>query len=128
VSTTAGRRFFDAHMAYLRANDLEGLLREQYTEDAIMTSPFDILDRPPPHILHAGPGMIAFLRRWLDYHGTLTVDALYDFCELDDSIFFQAIFSSRTGRWVVGDAWHMRDGKIDRHYSFAHRLGEGLAP
>jgi hypothetical protein len=44
--------------------------------------------------------------------------------------FVQGIFRSKTGKWVVGDAWHMRGGltgKIEVHYSFAHKIGLGLA-
>ena len=54
------------------------------------------------------------------------MESLYDFAETENSIFFQAIFTSKTGKWVVGDAWHMRGGltgKIEVHYSFAHKIG-----
>jgi len=33
------------------------------------------------------------------------------------------VFTSKTGRWAVGDAWHMHDGKIEVHYSFAQKIG-----
>jgi hypothetical protein len=125
VSTTPGRQIFDQHMAYLYARDLEGLLRNQYTPDAVLISPFDILDVPPPHIVYAGPKMIEFFSKWLDYHGEMTLDSLYDFAELDDSISFQAIITSQTGKWVLGEAWHFvgDEKKIDRHYGFAHKIG-----
>jgi hypothetical protein len=122
MSTSPGQKFFQEHMGYLMSGDLEGLLKNQYTEDAILITPFDILDVPPPHIIHAGPVMVDFFRKWLDYHGEMTIDSLYDFAELDDSISFQALITSQTGKWVLGEAWHLDGGKIDRHYGFAHKL------
>jgi hypothetical protein len=110
-------------MAYIAANDVDGMIDKQYTDDAVLISPFDILDTPPPHVVRGNRALKDFFRTYLNWQGEINVESLYDFAEIDDSICFQAIFTSRTGRWVVGDSWHMRDGKIDRHYSFAHKLG-----
>jgi hypothetical protein len=123
MSTTPGHQIFEQHMGYLMGRDLEGLLKNQYSEDAILISPFDILDVPPPHVVKAGPAMIDFFTKWLDYHGEMSLDSLYDFAELDDTVHFQAQITSQTGKWVLGEAWHMNaDKKIDRHYGFAHLL------
>jgi hypothetical protein len=122
VSDSPGQQFFQKHMGYLMSGDLHTMLQDQYAEDAILITPFDILDVPPPHIIHAGPAMEDFFRKWLDYHGAMTLDSLYDFAELDDSISFQALITSQTGKWVLGEAWHLANGKIDRHYGFAHKL------
>lgn len=123
VSTTPGQNFFDQHMAYIAAKDVDGMVDAQYTEDAVLVSPFDILDTPPPHIVRGNQALKNFLRKYLGWQGEIKLESLYNFAELDDSIIFHAIFTSNTGQWVVGDAWHMRDGKIDRHYSFAYKLG-----
>ncbi|MGH8009994.1 MAG: hypothetical protein ACREQ3_23615, partial [Candidatus Binatia bacterium] len=98
MGTISKRQFFDQHMAYLTARELEGLLEAQYTEDAILITPFDVLDVPPPHIIKAGPAFIDFFSKWLDYHAGMTVDSLYDFAELEDSIFFQALITSQAGK------------------------------
>src|SRR5512144_3350602 len=113
---TRGQQFFDEHNSYLWAGDIEGLVKNGYTSDAILISSFDILEVPPPHVVHAGPDLVKFFARWLDYHGAVTVDSLYDFAELDDSISFQALMTTQTGKWVVGEAWHLAGDKIDRHY------------
>lgn len=123
TTTTPGRRFFDQHMAYIAADDVDGMVDSQYTQDAVLISPFDVLDTPPPHIVRGNQALKDFFRKYLAWQGDIKIESLYDFAELDDSVTFQAIFTSKTGRWVVGDAWHLRDGKIDRHYSFAHKLG-----
>ena len=125
TDVTFGRKFFDEHMAYIGANDVDGMIDNQYTEDAVLISPFDVLDTPPPHIVRGRAALKEFFKIYLAYQGMIDVEKLYDFPETENSIFFQAVFTSKTGRWVVGDAWHMTDGMIDTHYSFAYRAGEG---
>jgi hypothetical protein len=123
MNTTSGRIFFDEHMAYINNKDIDGMIDDQYTQDAVLISPFDILDTPPPHTVRGNEALKDFFHRYIDWQGSINVESLYDFAEPENSIFFQAIFTSRTGRWVVGDAWHMTNGKIDTHYSFAHKIG-----
>lgn len=122
MSTTPGRKFFDRHLAFIHAGDIDALIDNQYTEDAVLISPFDFLDTPPPHVVRGNRALKDFFRKYTAWHGSMNVESLYDFAETDDSVFFQAIFTSNTGRWVVGDAWHLTDGKIDTHYAFAHQL------
>src|SRR5262249_25944324 len=118
------RKFFDEHMAYIGRNDVDGMIDDQYTQDGVLISPFDILDTPPPHLVRGNQALKEFFRKYLAYQGSINVEKLYNFVETENSIFFQAVFTSKTGRWVVGDAWHMTGDKIDTHYSFAHRLGD----
>lgn len=123
MSVTPGRKFFDEHMAYIYNNDVDGMIDNQYAPDAVLISPFDILDTPPPHVVRGNHALKDFFSRYLPWQGGINVEKLYDFAETENSIFFQAIFTSKTGRWVVGDAWHITDGKIDTHYSFAYKVG-----
>ena len=97
----------------------------RYTADAILISPFDVLSTPPPHIVKGRTALKEFFRTYIDRQGSIDVEALYNFAETENSIFFQAIFASKTGKWVEGDAWHLTEGKIDTHYSFAYRIGAG---
>jgi len=113
-------------MAYIYANKIDQMIDDQYAQDAVLISPFDVLKTPPPHIVRGNKALKEFFHTYIDWQGAIQVEQLYDFAETPESIFFQAIFSSKTGKWVVGDAWHMKGGKISVHYSFAHRIGEGL--
>ncbi len=124
--TTPGRKFFDEHMAYIYAGKIDEMIDDQDAEDGVLISPFDVLSTPPPHIVKGNKALKEFFHTYIAYQGSIQVEKSYNFAETDDSIFFQAIFTSKTGRWVVGDAWHMRGGltgKIDVHYSFAHNIG-----
>jgi hypothetical protein len=124
ATTTPGRKFFDEHMAYIYGNKIDQMIDDQYTPDAVLFSPFDVLNTPPPHVVRGNKALKDFFHTYVSWQGAIQVEKLYDFAETGDSIFFQAIFTSRTGKWVVGDAWHMRGGKIDVHYSFAHKIGD----
>jgi hypothetical protein len=120
---TFGRQFFDEHMAYIYAGDLDGMIDDQYDEDAVLISPFDILDTPPPHIIRGREALKVFFHRYVSWQGSIKVESLYDFAETEDAISFQAVFTSNTGKWVVGDAWYMKEKKIAYHFSFAHKIG-----
>ena len=114
-------------MAYIYAGKIDQMIDDQYTQDAVLISPFDALPTPPPHIVRGNKALKEFFHIYMNYQGSIQVEKLYDFAETDDSIFFQANFTSKTGRWVVGDAWHMRgglSGKIDVHYSFAYKIND----
>lgn len=118
-----GRVFFDEHMRYIYANDTDGMIDDQYHEDAVLISPFAV-DGSAPHVVRGRSSLKQFFREYMAWQGPIEVESIDQFAATDESIWFQATFSSQTGRWVVGDAWHMRDGRITVHYSFAHRAGE----
>jgi hypothetical protein len=124
MATTPGRKFFDEHLEYIFKGDLNGMIDKQYTEDAVLISPFDFLQHPPPHIVRGRAALKDFFHQYVAWQGSINVESLYDFAETEDAISFQAVFTSKTGRWVVGDAWYMRDGMIAYHFSFAHRIGD----
>ena len=124
MDTTPGRKFFDEHMKYIYANDIDGMIDDQYTQDAVLFSPFDVVPgQKPPHVVKGNAALKEFFHRYIAWQGSINVEELSNFSETENSIFFQAIFTSKTGRWAVGDAWHMTDGKIDTHYSFAQKIG-----
>ena len=124
VERTSGQRFFDEHMAYLENADVDGMIDAQYHEDAVLISPFDVIPgTPPPHVVRGRAALKEFFRTYISWQGTIDLESLDNFAETEEAIFFQAIFTSQTGRWVVGDAWHMHEGLIYYHYSFAHQLG-----
>jgi hypothetical protein len=41
-----GKAFFDRHMQYIMANDVEGMVKDTYTEDAILFNAFPFLETP----------------------------------------------------------------------------------
>jgi predicted SnoaL-like aldol condensation-catalyzing enzyme len=118
-----GKEFFDKHMEYIVAKDMEGMIRDQYTEDAALYNAFPFLDTPPPNIISGREELVKVFNAYLEYQGEIQVESLYNFLDTEDVISFQAVFTSpKTGKWAVGDTWLMRDGKIYRHFGFAYQV------
>lgn len=123
--TTPGRKFFDQHMEYIVNQDMVGMIKDTYTEDAILYNAFPFHDTPPPNVIQGQENLIDVFEKYLAYQGGIEVNNLYNFLETDDVISFQAVITSpKTGKWVVGDTWLLREGKIARHFGFAHHLDD----
>lgn len=121
-----GQVFFDEHLEYIFSGDLDGMIDAQYAEDAVLISPFDCLpDAKPPHVIQGRAALKEFFQKYAEWQGELDVESVYFFADTEDVIQFQAIFTSDTGKWVVGDGWYLEDGLIVYHASFAHKIGEG---
>lgn len=120
---TPGQQFFDEHMRYIGEGDMARMVRDQYTEDAILYNAFPFLDTPPPNVIRGQENLVPAFAAYLGYQGAIEDVTVYNFLETEDVISFQATFTSpKTGKWAVGDTWLMRDGKIARHFGFAHKL------
>ncbi len=119
-----GHKFFERHMEYIAAKDMEGMIRETYTEDAALYNAFPFLDIPPPNVIRGQEALIQAFNQYLEYQGEIQVMSLCKFLDSEEVISFQATFISKlTGVWAVGDTWLMQGEKIHRHFGFAHRIG-----
>ncbi|GAB4215836.1 MAG: hypothetical protein OHK0012_16890 [Synechococcales cyanobacterium] len=118
-----GRTFFDRHMEYIAAKDVEGMVRDTYTLDAKLYNAFPFLDTPPPNVISGHADLIRVFKAYLDYQGEIQILTLYNCLESEDVLSFQSTFvSPKTGVWAVGDTWVMQGGKIHRHFGFAHQI------
>jgi hypothetical protein len=123
MKTGAGKKLLDEHMGYLMKGDIDGMVRDQYTPDAMMYSPYDILDTPAPHVLTTHADIANFFKVWAEWHGEIGWDSdVEGFAETADSVMFSFKFHSKRGKWFEALAWHLKDGKIDRQYGFETKL------
>jgi predicted SnoaL-like aldol condensation-catalyzing enzyme len=106
---TAKRQFYEAQIRYLQAGDVEGLIDNQYTEDATLVS-FD-------NQITGNAALKEYFTGYLKMLGNLEVLSTDRFVETDDSLFFQATVKTDLGQAVVFDAWVLRDGKISHHFT-----------
>jgi ketosteroid isomerase-like protein len=103
------RRFYEAQIRYLQAGDVDGLIDNQYTDDATLVS-FD-------NQITGNAALKEYFRGYLQMLGTLEVLSTDKFVETDESVFFQATVRSSLGEARVYDAWVLRDGKISHHFT-----------
>lgn len=105
-----GRRFYERQLAYLHARDVEGLIANHYREDAILLSP-DV-------VIQGADALRSYFRAYLDRLGNFQVDRLDIFQEAEDAILFEAtVTAERVGRARVYDAFSLREGKIQHHFT-----------
>lgn len=119
---TPGQKFIQDQLTYFGTGDLEGLVQNHYTENALLITPFEV-NAPPPQLIRGRAALLEFFRAYIQWHGAINVESLYNIAEAENVISFQAVFTSNQGRWFVGDGWHLVDGKIDVHYSYSYKLG-----
>ncbi len=103
------RQFYEAQIGYLVAGDVEGLIDNQYTDDATLVS-FD-------NQIKGNAALKEYFKGYLQMLGNLEVVSTDKFVETDDTLFFEATVNTNFGQAKVFDAWVLRDGKISHHFT-----------
>ena len=107
---TAGKQFYQRQLDFLYAKDAEGLIDNNYTEDAVLIS-FD-------HTIRGRQALKEYFRGYLEMLGDLKVTSTDKFTETPESIFFEAtVQTGKFGVVHVFDAMVLRDGKISHHFT-----------
>jgi hypothetical protein len=104
-----GRDFYNRQLQYLQNGDIEGLVRDQYHDDAEMvTFEFTLKGKDA-------------IRKYLQEDEPTQAGKVHKsetafFAESDDCILFTAIIESeKLGTFIARDAFYLRDGKTYRH-------------
>jgi ketosteroid isomerase-like protein len=106
------RELYEAQIRYLQAADVDGLIDNQYTDDALLVS-FD-------HQIRGNAALKEYFRGYLQVLGTVEVLSTDRFVETDDAVFFEATMRTNLGEARVFDAWVLRDDKIAYHFTGVH--------
>jgi hypothetical protein len=109
---TTKRQLYEAQIRYLQAADIDGLIDNQYTDDALLVS-FD-------NQIRGNAALKEYFRGYLQVLGTIEVLSTDRFVETDDAVFFEATMRTNLGQARVYDAWVLRDGKIAYHFTGVH--------
>jgi hypothetical protein len=112
MSETGKRQLYEAQLRYLQAGDVDGLIDNQYTDDALLVS-FD-------NRIRGNAALKDYFRGYLQVLGTIEVLSTDRFVETDDTVFFEATMKTNLGQARVFDAWVLRDGKISYHFTGVH--------
>lgn len=112
MANSPKREFYERQIEYLVAGDVEGLIDNQYTDDALLVS-FD-------NQIRGNAALKTYFKGYLEMLGKLDVVSTDKFVETDDAVFFEATVNTNFGQAVVFDAWVLRDGKIAYHFTGVH--------
>ncbi|MEJ7651985.1 MAG: nuclear transport factor 2 family protein [Chloroflexia bacterium] len=96
-------------MAYLIAGDVDGLVDNNYHEDATFVA-FDFTVRGREALKY----QFGMYLRWIGLKEVVSTDK---FTATDDSIFFEATVVTNRGIGRIFDVFMMRDGKISHHFT-----------
>ena len=109
MATTPGKAFYERQLAYLEKNDVDGLIANQYTEDAQIIS-FDFQYK----------GREALHKHFINYMkqlGSIKLQSTDKFAETEDSIFFEATIRVTAGIAQVYDVFILRNGQATHHFT-----------
>lgn len=112
MANSPKREFYERQIDYLVAGDVEGLIDNQYTDDALLVS-FD-------NQIRGNAALKEYFKGYVEMLGKLEVVSTDKFVETDDAVFFEATVNTNFGQAVVFDAWVLRDGKIAYHFTGVH--------
>jgi aerobic carbon-monoxide dehydrogenase small subunit len=106
---TPGKLHYQRQVGFLMAKDVDGLVDNQYHEDATLVS----------HEFQVR-GTAAIKQHFREYLRWLTIDEVLStdhFTETENSVFFEATVRSNFGVKQVFDIWLFEDGKIRYHFT-----------
>jgi hypothetical protein len=103
------RDFYYRQMDFIAKNDVEGLIHNQYTENAELLN-FD-------YYIKGAPALIEYFKGYIGGLGYIKLLSTDKYTEGDDSIFFEATVETAGGVAQVYDVFVMRDGKIWRQFA-----------
>lgn len=114
----SAQQFLKEHMDYIAKNDIDGMLKAQYHNDAVLITFFDYKDAKPPHYIKGHTQLKKFFEEYLKTLGFMDVKSISELAETEDLISFQAVFDCQLGEKKVGDGLYLKDGKILRHLGY----------
>lgn len=106
---TPGWKFYQKQLAYLFAKDVDGLIENNYNEDAQLIG----LD----FVVKGRQALKEHFRNYLNMLGDIKVTSTDKFIETDDTIFFRASVETKLGPARVFDAFVLKNGKISHHFT-----------
>jgi ketosteroid isomerase-like protein len=107
---TPGWKFYERHLNYFYTKDVDGLVKNDYNEDAVLIS-FDFTVKGHEDLKKIFHG-------YLEMIGDLKLKSTDNFTETKDTIFLEATLeTSRLGERKVYDIFLLKDGKISYHFT-----------
>ena len=107
---TSARHFYTRHVGYFRDGNIDAVLENDYTDDAVLTAP-DFTVKGRDAIRQALTAYVGML-------GKIVVKTTDTFIESGNGVFIEATCQTeKGGERKVFDIFIMRDGKIAQHFT-----------
>ena len=105
---TPGWKFFQRHLNFFYAKDIDGLLASDYNDDAVVMS-YDFA-------IKGKEGLKQLFTAYLEMIGDMQLTSTEHFNETEDSILIEATMqTSKAGERKVYDVFVLKNGKISYH-------------
>lgn len=109
MDEASARKFYESQLNYFFVGDADGLVENQYNEDAVMVA-FD-------NVVRGREALRDYFRGYMAALGHLEIKSTNQFQWTEDAIFLEASIVSKRGAVDVYDAWVIKDGKISYHFT-----------
>ncbi len=109
IASAKYKAFYERQLEFLAAKDIEGLIANQYNDDAYLLSFTN-------HIQGA-PALVEYFKGYIANLGYIKLISTDQYTETDDAMFFEATMEVAGGIAQVYDVFVLRDGKIARHFT-----------
>jgi hypothetical protein len=100
---------YERQLDYLHAQDVEGMISNQYTEDAYLLN--------FTHYVVGHAALVDYFKNYLKNLGYIKLISTDKYTETSDALFFEATVETAGGIARVYDVFTLRDGKISRHFA-----------
>ncbi len=109
VADTPAKTFYERQVEFLLKGDAEGLVDNNYHDDAMVVS--------HEFVVKGKEALKEHFRQYLKWVHIQEVKSTDKFTEADNTIFFEATVRSNFGIVHVFDVWVLNDGKIKYHFT-----------
>jgi hypothetical protein len=109
LATAKHKDFYYRQIEFLANKDVEGLIANQYNDDADLLSFTN-------HIVGA-PALVTYFKGYIAQLGYIKLLSTDQYTETDDAMFFEAAVETAGGIANVYDVFTLRDGKISHHFT-----------
>ena len=110
IAPTPRWKFYKNHLNYFSNKDVEGLVKNDYNEDAVLAA--------PDFVVQGHAALREIFKGYLEMIGDMTLKTTDKFVETENSIYLEATLqTSNLGERKVTDAFVLKDGKISYHFT-----------
>jgi hypothetical protein len=120
-----GAKVYEEHMKYVASLDLESMVNNTFTEDAVYYHNLPFFEEEPPHIVRGRRAIIDALTVIAGRQGAFTVEPPTSFSESDLHVCFHCILKSpNTCGRLLNEFRLIKGDKVSHCFGYGYNLTE----